>query len=132
MKKRSPEDPNRGYADLDSVERDQWQSFINGLVPRGIAGLFFFDGEMVAQMAEEGESAAIRSSFNSLLGLDIVEQLQADLRTNLVRNLTGDDRHIRESCPGWPPRRPRPSPRPPACARAACAARRSWAGSAPG
>lgn len=100
VKKRSPEDPDRGYADLDSVERDQWQSFINGLVPRGIAGLFFFDGEMVAQMAEEGESAAIRSSFNSLLGLDIVEQLQADLRTNLVRNLTGDDRHIREELSG--------------------------------
>ena len=84
------------YAHPDAMEPDQWQSFVNGLVPRGIAALFFFDGEMVAQMADGGESAAIRSSFNSLLGLDLVDQLQADMRTNLVRNLSGDDRHLRD------------------------------------
>ena len=75
---------------------DQTQSFVNGLIPRGIADLFFFDGEMISQMAESGESSAMRSSFDSLLGLDMVEQLQADLRTNLTRNLTGDDRHLQE------------------------------------
>lgn len=83
------------YAHPGAMEPDQWQSFVNGLIPRGIAALFFFDGEMVAQMADGGESAAIRSSFNSLLGLDLVDQLQADLRTNLVRNLSGDDKHLR-------------------------------------
>ena len=85
------------YENLDSVEQDQWQSFVTGLIPPGIADLFFFDGEKVAQMAEGGrENSAIRTAFNSLLGLDTVERLRADLRTNLVRNLTGDDTHIRE------------------------------------
>ena len=85
------------YENLDSVEQDQWQSFVTGLIPPGIADLFFFDGEKVAQMAEGGrENSAIRTAFNTLLGLDIVERLRADLRTNLVRNLTGDDTHIRE------------------------------------
>ena len=88
--------PGAEYAHPDAMEPDQWQSFVNGLVPRGIAALFFFDGEMVTQMADGGESAAIRSSFNSLLGLDLVDQLQADLRTNLVRNLSGDDRQLRD------------------------------------
>lgn len=85
------------YVTLDSVEQDQWQSFVTGLIPPGIADLFFFDGEKVAQMAEGGrENSAIRTAFNSLLGLDTVERLRTDLRTNLVRNLSGDDTHIRE------------------------------------
>ena len=85
------------YEGLDSVEQDQWQSFVNGLVPPGIADLFFFDGEKVTQMAERGrEHSAIRAAFNSLLGLETAERLREDLRTNLARNLTGDDRHIRE------------------------------------
>lgn len=93
---RPADTPDAEYAHPDAMEPDQWQSFVNGLVPRGIAALFFFDGEMVTQMADGGESAAIRSSFNSLLGLDLVDQLQADLRTNLMRNLSGDDKHLRD------------------------------------
>ena len=81
---------------LDAMGRDQAQSFVNGLIPRGLADLFFFDGEMISQMAESGESAAMKSSFDSLLGLDMVKQLQADLSTNLARSMTGDDKHLRE------------------------------------
>ena len=85
------------YKNLDHMEQDQWQSFVNGLVPPGIADLFFFDGEKVTQMAERGrEHSTIRAAFNSLLGLETAERLREDLRTNLARNLTGDDRHIRE------------------------------------
>ena len=83
-------------ASLDMMGQDQMQAFVNSLVPRGMADLFFFDGEMIYQMAESGESAAIRQSFNSLLGLDTVEQLRSDLRTNLARNMTGDDKHLQE------------------------------------
>ena len=79
-----------------TMSHDQAQSFVNGLIPRGVADLFFFDGEMISQMAESGESVAMKSSFDSLLGLDMVEQLQSDLRTNLARNMTGDDKHLQE------------------------------------
>ena len=85
-----------GRDGLDVMGRDQAQSFVNGLIPRGVADLFFFDGEMISQMAEKGESTAMKLSFDSLLGLDMVEQLQADLRTNLARSLTGGDKHLRE------------------------------------
>ena len=88
--------PGRDDTGLDMMGQDQMQAFVNGLVPRGMADLFFFDGEMIYQMAESGESAAIRQSFNSLLGLDTVEQLQSDLRTNLARSMTGGDRHLQE------------------------------------
>lgn len=80
---------------LDSVEESQWQSFIEELIPRGIAKLFFFDGEKIVKMAEEeNEDIEIKSSFDSLLGLDIVEQLHSDLRVHIMRNMKDDAKSI--------------------------------------
>ena len=73
---------------LDSVEESQWQSFIEELIPKGISKLFFFDGEKIVKMAEDkDEEIQIKSSFDSLLGLDIVEQLHSDLRVHIMRNM---------------------------------------------
>ena len=78
------------FVPLDTVEESYWQSFIKDLIPRGVANLFFFDGERVVEVArEEREDFAIKESFKSLLGLDTVEQLRTDLQINLMRNLTG-------------------------------------------
>lgn len=77
------------FLPLDMVEESYWQSFIKDLIPKGVANMFFFDGEKVVEIAREGkEDFAIKESFKSLLGLDIIEQLRADLQVNLVRNLT--------------------------------------------
>ena len=97
--RRSPGDAE--FAPLDAVERPHWQQFIEGIIPRGIMQLFFFDGEKVARMAggDEGagaaEGEAVREAFGALLGLDTVEQLQADLEVNLARNLTGGGAALR-------------------------------------
>lgn len=80
---------------LDSVEESQWQSFIEELIPKGIAKLFFFDGEKIVKMAEEeNEDIEIKLSFDSLLGLDIVEQLHSDLRVHIMRNMKDDAKTI--------------------------------------
>ena len=92
----SDDDDEEVEADLNMMTLDQKQAVVNGLVPRGIADLFFFDGEKIHQIAENGESTAIKQSFNSLLGLDTVEQLQSDLRIILARSITGDDKHLQE------------------------------------
>ena len=85
IKKRTTEEQ---FQPIDNVEKSYWQSFIEDLIPKGIARLFFFDGEKIVKIAEEeNEDIAIKSSFNSLLGLDLVEQLKSDLQINLVRNL---------------------------------------------
>lgn len=77
------------FLPLDIVEEAYWQSFIKDLIPRGVVNLFFFDGEKVVEMARaEKNDFAIKDSFKSLLGLDVVEQLRVDLQVNLVRNLT--------------------------------------------
>lgn len=80
---------------LDSVEESQWQSFIDELIPKGIAKLFFFDGEKIVKIAEEeNEEIEIKSSFDSLLGLDIVEQLHSDLKVHIMRNMKDDAKSI--------------------------------------
>ena len=80
---------------LDAVEESQWQSFIEELIPKGIAKLFFFDGEKIVKMAEgDKEDIEIKSSFDSLLGLDIVEQLHTDLGVHIMRNMKGEDKSI--------------------------------------
>lgn len=82
------------YQDIDYIKKDQYQSFVNSQVPKGIMNLFFFDGEEISQNAEDNEGYMVRTAFNALLGLDIVEQLQKDLQRNLVRNLDPDDHRI--------------------------------------
>jgi len=85
------------WKSLDKIEESQWQSFINELIPRGIAKLFFFDGEKIVEMAQEGnEDIEIKSSFDTLLGLDLVEQLRSDINVSLLRNLKGDSKKIQE------------------------------------
>ena len=99
--RRRPGEPE--FAPLDAVQRPHWQQFIEGIIPRGIMQLFFFDGEKVARMAggdgggdgNGAEEEAVREAFNALLGLDAVEQLQADLEVNLARNLTGGGAPLR-------------------------------------
>ncbi|WP_182133244.1 DNA sulfur modification protein DndD [Nitrosopumilus sp. b1] len=89
---------NDDFKSLDTIEDSHWQSFIEELIPKGIARLFFFDGEKIVQIAAEGnEDMAIKSSFSSLLGLDLIEQLRSDLQVNLMRNLTNNDKALQES-----------------------------------
>ena len=87
---------------LDSVEESQWQSFIEELIPKGIAKLFFFDGEKIVKMTEDdNEEIEIKSSFDSLLGLDVVEQLHSDLRVHVMRNMKDDSKSINAQYDGF-------------------------------
>ena len=82
---------------LDSIDESQWHQFIRELLPRGVARLFFFDGEKIVKIAKEGnEDVEIKSSFDMLLGLDLVEQLKSDLEINLMRNMKGGAKEIQE------------------------------------
>jgi len=65
---------------LDDVDSELWSEFVRSLVPPGVAQLFFFDGEKIKRLAEEEtEALALGESIKALLGLDLVERLQADL-----------------------------------------------------
>ena len=64
------------FVKLDSLEESEWQTFIDQLLPKGITKLFFFDGEKIQNIADSGnEDKFVRSTFDTLLGLDLVKQL---------------------------------------------------------
>jgi len=83
------------YTKLDSLEESEWQTFIEQLLPKGITKLFFFDGEKIQHIADSGdEDKYIKSSFDTLLGLDLVNQLIDDIGISILRNSDGETRKI--------------------------------------
>ena len=85
------------FSDLGDMEESEWQLFIDQLIPRGIAKLFFFDGEKIQSIADEGgEDRHIRMSFDALLGLDLVKQLRDDIGLTLLRNSDGETKKIED------------------------------------
>jgi DNA sulfur modification protein DndD len=59
---------------------ENWPEHIETLLPSRIMPLFFFDGEKIEELADEAHTSEILSSaVNSLLGLDLVDQLASDL-----------------------------------------------------
>lgn len=57
-----------------------WSEHVETFLPRGIAGLFFFDGEQIEALADlERSRQVLSSALAALLGLDLVERLATDL-----------------------------------------------------
>ncbi|HFF9493045.1 DNA sulfur modification protein DndD [Serratia marcescens] len=64
---------------LDELNDEQCQGFLNELIPHGIADLFFFDGEKIAELAEDESGTILRTAVRRLLGLDLISKLRNDL-----------------------------------------------------
>lgn len=57
-----------------------WAEQAETFLPRGIAGLFFFDGEQIEALADMDRSREVlRSALAALLGLELVDRLSTDL-----------------------------------------------------
>lgn len=65
--------------EMSELSKEQCQGLLNELVPIGIADLFFFDGEKVVDLAEDMVGNILGDAIKKLLGLDLLETLQADL-----------------------------------------------------
>lgn len=64
----------------DPALASTWNEHVETFLPRGIAGLFFFDGEQIEALADMDRSREVLSSaLAALLGLDLVERLATDL-----------------------------------------------------
>lgn len=64
---------------VESSDPEQAQVFLTQLVPVGVADLFFFDGEKIAELASEDGGNILAESIERLLGLDVVAKLRTDL-----------------------------------------------------
>jgi DNA sulfur modification protein DndD len=63
----------------DSLNSEQVQSFLHELVPPGIGDLFFFDGEKIAELAEDETGSYLKEAVQKLLGIDVINRLGDDL-----------------------------------------------------
>ena len=70
---------------LSELNAEQCQGFLNELIPIGVSDLFFFDSEKIAELAEDTGGYALGDAIKKLLGLDLIDTLNADL-TVLLRN----------------------------------------------
>lgn len=68
-----------GDDDFSNFEKDDRERFLRSIMPEGLSDLFFFDGEKIASLAEDEDGSVLKSSIQSLLGLNILTRLSADL-----------------------------------------------------
>jgi DNA sulfur modification protein DndD len=74
----------------DRVLTDSWAEHVEEFIPVGLSQLFLFDGEKIEALADLDNSAHFLSSaINTLLGLELVDQLVADLQTLERRKRVG-------------------------------------------
>ena len=72
-----------------------WSSHVEDFLPANIAHLFLFDGEQIEAYASGEESSSlIGAGIQSLLGLDMVDQLEKDLRVYERRKRTEAKNHV--------------------------------------
>jgi DNA sulfur modification protein DndD len=65
----------------DALFTEHWDEVIESYLPVAISNLFFFDGEQIKELAEgDSSSAILGTAIQSLLGLDLVDRLENDLR----------------------------------------------------
>ena len=86
--------------ELDPTLAEHWAEYIEGFLPSSIAHLFFFDGEQIKELAEgENSGEMLRTAVHSLLGLDLVDRLENDLRVleRKKRGESGDPEALRQA-----------------------------------
>ena len=72
-------------------EAEHWQDRIDELIPIGVSQFFFFDGEDIQKLADDSShDLYLAESIKALLGLNLVERLQSDLRIYTNRLLKRD------------------------------------------
>lgn len=93
----------RGGVLMEDLASEHWTDFIEDLIPVGVSRLFFFDGEQIQGLADdETADADLARSLKTMLGLDLVERLRADLSHYQLRELKkasgdGDLRALEEA-----------------------------------
>ena len=82
IKSTEPKDKVRVLVDheYDEYLSECWDDFVNEFIPLSLSDLFFFDGEKIEHLAHPTRSSElVRTGIESLLGLDLLSQLQIDL-----------------------------------------------------
>ena len=81
--------------DVDLALAEEWGAHVESILPLDLAALHFFDGEKIDEFADPTMSSTVmRAAVTGLLGLGILDRLQADLKVLLQheeRAVIGED-----------------------------------------
>ena len=63
----------------DAFLTNNWAMFVESILPSALANFYFFDGEKIAELAEGETNQQMKNSIKALLGINIIDTLEADL-----------------------------------------------------
>lgn len=81
-------------AEIDDLSDASRQDFLDSLLPPGLAGFFLFDGEQIQALADDENGEYLADAVKRLLGLDLIDQLQVDLRRYAGRATPKEDAEL--------------------------------------
>ena len=83
---------------VDAFLTDNWSLFIENVLPSGLSNFFFFDGEKIAEIAEDNTSKQMKESIKALLGISVLDLLESDLKRIIKRinNTNVDSKEAQE------------------------------------
>ena len=65
---------------LDQLLSENWDVFIEEMLPSAIAPFFFFDGEKISELATaDSNDTSMKSSVRALLGINVIDQAILDI-----------------------------------------------------
>lgn len=70
---------------VDDIPPEDWDHYLEDMIPSGISQLFFFDGEKIQDIADDTSTDVLKDAIRSLLGLDLIDQLRGDLALYTAR-----------------------------------------------
>lgn len=71
---------------LDGNLTNNWTMYVEDIIPSALSGFFFFDGEKIAELVDKNdEDKQMKSAIKALLGIDLIDSLQSDLKRLALR-----------------------------------------------
>lgn len=67
----------------DKYLSDNWNYYVEEIIPFGISRFFFFDNEKIAQIADDESFNEIKDSIKAVMGVNTIDKLLSDLQSVL-------------------------------------------------
>lgn len=64
----------------DQILSDNWDLFVEEMLPSAIAPFFFFDGEKISELATSDNEVHMKSFIKTLLGIDVIDRAIIDIQ----------------------------------------------------
>lgn len=81
----------KGGKPVEGVPREEWHHFLQELIPPGVSQLFFFDGEKIAEIANDEVDDGLAEAVRGLLGIELIGHLRTDLGLYMARRGKRED-----------------------------------------